>query len=59
MDTKLELTIEQQFRLQAMKRSLEDIELEELKMLLLESICQMMVKDNIIKDLLKSRRVNG
>jgi hypothetical protein len=53
MDIKLELTLQQQFRLQAMKRSLSTMEVEEVKTLLLESVSQMMVKDNVIKGLLR------
>jgi hypothetical protein len=52
MDLKLELTVEQQFRLQTMKKSLEEMDLSELRTLLLEATCQVMAKDNIIKSLL-------
>ncbi|MCC3459765.1 MAG: phycobilisome degradation protein NblA [Oscillatoriales cyanobacterium] len=51
----IELTIEQQFKLQVYCQQLKQINsLEEARFMLLELLRMQMVKDNIIKDLLKN-----
>lgn len=48
------LTIEQQFQLQILKKDIENMNLDQAKEYLLEAFRQMMVKDNLVKDLFKN-----
>lgn len=50
----LNLTIEQRFMLQVYQQQIAKLSLEDCGKLLLETITQNMVKDNVIKDLLRS-----
>ncbi|WP_293134905.1 NblA/ycf18 family protein [Microcoleus sp. bin38.metabat.b11b12b14.051] len=50
----LKLTCEQEFRLQVYSQQVKNISLEEAQRLLIELMRQSMVKNNIIKDLLKN-----
>lgn len=50
----LELTIEQQFNLQVYQQQIANLSAEECCKLLLEVITQNMMKDNVIKTLLRS-----
>ncbi|MEG3978882.1 NblA/ycf18 family protein [Microcoleus sp. herbarium8] len=52
MKTELELTLEQQFKLKVYIERIRLISLEESRVLLAEIMCQNMIKDNVIKDLL-------
>lgn len=54
MDIPTELTIEQQFRLQTLREQVKTLSREEAQKFLLEVLQQMMVKDNMVKHLLKS-----
>ncbi len=47
------LTLEQQFQLEVLKKDIESISLEQAKEYLFEAFRQMMVKDNLCKDLFK------
>ncbi len=51
-DLKLELTLSQQFELRRLTMSSESLKADELRGLLLQSCRLMMVKDNIIKQLM-------
>ncbi|MEH1888304.1 NblA/ycf18 family protein [Nostoc sp.] len=53
MDFPVELTLEQQFRLQNLKDQVKNLNQEEAQEFLLEVLRQMMVKDNLVKHLLK------
>ena len=53
MDFPIELTLEQQFRLQNLKDQVKNLSQEEAQDFLLEVLRQMMVKDNLVKHLLK------
>ncbi|MEH2249206.1 NblA/ycf18 family protein [Nostoc sp.] len=53
MDLPVELTLEQQFRLQNLKDQIKNLNQEEAQEFLLEVLRQMMVKDNLVKHLLK------
>lgn len=53
MNFPTELTIEQQFRLQTLKEQVKSLSQEEAQSFLLEVMRQMMVKDNLVKHLLK------
>ncbi|BAY74616.1 phycobilisome degradation protein NblA [Nostoc linckia NIES-25] len=53
MEFPIELTLEQQFRLQNLKAQVENLSQEEAQEFLLEVLRQMMVKDNLVKHLLK------
>ncbi|MEH2080170.1 MAG: NblA/ycf18 family protein [Nostoc sp.] len=53
MDLPVELTLEQQFRLQNLKGQVKNLSQEEAQEFLLEILRQMMVKDNLVKHLLK------
>ena len=53
MDFPIELTLEQKFRLQALKEQVSSLTQEEAQTYLLEVLRQMMVKDNLVKHLLK------
>lgn len=50
----LDLTTEQQFMLQVYQQQIAELSLDDCCRMLLETITQNMVKDNVIKDLLKS-----
>ncbi len=53
MNFPAELTVEQQFRLQTLKEQVKSLSQEEAQTFLLEVMRQMMVKDNLVKHLLK------
>lgn len=53
MDFPNELTLEQKFRLQTLKDQVQGLSREEAQEFLLEVLRQMMVKDNLVKHLLK------
>jgi Phycobilisome degradation protein nblA len=53
MNFPTELTVEQQFRLQTLKEQVKSLNQEEAQTFLLEVMRQMMVKDNLVKHLLK------
>ncbi|MFN6518868.1 MAG: NblA/ycf18 family protein [Nostoc sp. CreGUA01] len=53
MDFPIELTLEQQFRLKNLKDQVKNLSQEEAQEFLLEVLRQMMVKDNLVKHLLK------
>jgi hypothetical protein len=53
MDFPTQLTIEQQFRLQTLKQQVAELSREQAQEYLLEVLRQMMVKDNLVKHLLK------
>ncbi|MEH2055541.1 MAG: NblA/ycf18 family protein [Nostoc sp.] len=53
MNFPIELTLEQQFRLQNLKDQVKNLSQEEAQDFLLEVLRQMMVKDNLVKHLLK------
>ncbi|MFN6564310.1 MAG: NblA/ycf18 family protein [Nostoc sp. ChiSLP01] len=53
MEFPIELTLEQQFRLQNLKTQVQNLSQEEAQEFLLEVLRQMMVKDNLVKHLLK------
>ncbi|MBW4604455.1 MAG: NblA/ycf18 family protein [Calothrix sp. FI2-JRJ7] len=48
-----ELTLEQQFRLQTLKDQVQTLSQQEAQEFLMEVLRQMMVKDNLVKQLLK------
>ncbi|BDA74796.1 phycobilisome degradation protein NblA [Rivularia sp. IAM M-261] len=48
-----ELTLEQQFRLQTLKDQVQTLSQQEAQEFLMEVLRQMMVKDNLVKRLLK------
>ncbi|MDJ0735003.1 MAG: NblA/ycf18 family protein [Nostocaceae cyanobacterium] len=49
----MQLSLEQQFRLKTLKEEVKTLSQEEAQTFLIEVLRQMMVKDNILKDLLK------
>jgi len=53
MEFPIELTLEQQFRLQSLKDQVKNLSQQEAQEFLLEVLRQMMVKDNLVKHLLK------
>ena len=53
MDFPTDLTLEQKFRLQTLKEQVHTLTQEEAQTYLLEVLRQMMVKDNLVKHLLK------
>ncbi|WP_223278088.1 MULTISPECIES: NblA/ycf18 family protein [unclassified Nostoc] len=53
MDFPVELTLEQQFRLKNLKDQVKNLSQQEAQEFLLEVLRQMMVKDNLVKHLLK------
>lgn len=53
MDFPIELTLEQQFRLKNLRDQVQNLSQEEAQEFLLEVLRQMMVKDNLVKHLLK------
>jgi len=50
-----ELTLEQEFIIAAAKKSAEDMPREQMLELLIQTACLAMVKDNIIRDLVKDK----
>lgn len=54
MEFPTELTLEQQFRLQSLKEQVQHLSREEAQSYLVEVLRQMMVKDNLVKHLLKN-----
>lgn len=54
MDLKMDLTLEQQFQLTLLQNSVSNLSREDLQDLLLKATHLVMLKDNIIKDLMKS-----
>ena len=53
MNGKEQLSLEQQFKLQVLKEQVQNLSQEEAKEYLLEMFRQMMVKDNLFKQLIK------
>ena len=54
-DTNLgKLSIEQEFKLEVLKKDIESMSLEQTKGYLVEAFRQMMVKDNLCRDLFKN-----
>ena len=54
MDTnKGQLTMEQQFKLQVLKQEIESLTLEQSKEYLLEAFRQIMIKENLCKEMFK------
>ncbi|MDJ0617585.1 MAG: NblA/ycf18 family protein [Calothrix sp. MO_192.B10] len=53
MEFPTQLSLEQQFRLQTLKEQVKNLSQEEAQNFLLEVLRQMMVKDNLVKHLLK------
>ena len=49
----MNLTLEQEFHLQALKKDIEKLTKEEAKKYLYEAFRQMMVKENLFKELIK------
>jgi hypothetical protein len=49
-----ELTLEQQFQMRLMEKSAEQMNREQMQELLLQTAKLLMVKDNVIRDLIKS-----
>ena len=54
MDIPAQLTLEQQFKLQVLKEQVEGLTKEQAQDYLLEVFRQMMVKDNLVKHLLRN-----
>ena len=54
MNISAQLTIEQQFKLQVLKEQVKDLSHEQAQEYLIEMFRQMMVKDNLVKHLLKN-----
>lgn len=54
MKTESELTVEQQFKLKVCAEESKSLSLKQCRALLVEAMAQNMIKDNIIKDLLKN-----
>ncbi len=48
-----QLTLEQQFQLEVIRKDIENMSLEQAKEYLFEAFRQMMVKDNLCRDLFK------
>ena len=53
MNLPAQLTLEQQFKLQVLKDQVSDLSKEQAQEYLLEMFRQMMVKDNLVKHLMK------
>ncbi|ELS02318.1 Phycobilisome degradation protein nblA [Xenococcus sp. PCC 7305] len=49
-----QLSLEQQFQLEVLRKDIENMSLEQAKEYLFEAFRQMMVKDNLCRDLFKS-----
>lgn len=54
MDMPGQLTLEQQFHLQVLKDQVQNLSLEDAQNYVVEVMRQMMVKDNLVKHLLKN-----
>lgn len=54
MNVPAQLTLEQQFKLQVLKEQVEGLSKEQAQEYLLEMFRQMMVKDNLVKHLMKN-----
>ncbi|AFZ36385.1 MAG: hypothetical protein Kow0049_12800 [Stanieria sp.] len=54
MDLPAQLTLEQQFKLQVLRDQVQELSREQAQEYLLEMFRQMMVKDNLVKHLLKN-----
>jgi hypothetical protein len=54
MDLSAQLSLEQQFKLQVLKEQVQDLTKEQAQEYLIEMFRQMMVKDNLVKHLLKN-----
>ena len=54
MNTSAQLTIEQQFKLQVLKEQVQNLSHEQAQEYLIEVFRQLMVKDNLVKHLLKN-----
>ncbi|GAB4534396.1 MAG: hypothetical protein Tsb0014_20550 [Pleurocapsa sp.] len=54
MDRHAELSLEQQFKLKVLQEQVQDLTREQAQEYLLEMFRQMMVKDNLMKHLLKN-----
>ena len=54
MDMPGQLTLEQQFQLQVLKEQVRNLSHEDAQNYVVEVMRQMMVKDNLVKDLLKN-----
>ena len=54
MNISAQLTLEQQFKLQVLKDQVQDLSHEQAQEYLIEMFRQMMVKDNLVKHLLKN-----
>jgi hypothetical protein len=54
MDTSANLSLEQQFKLQVLKEEIKTLTQEQAQEYLIEVFRQMMVKDNLVKNLLKN-----
>jgi hypothetical protein len=55
MDIPMELSLEQQFNLKLYEEQMKGLSAEETQQFLLEMMRQLMLKDNIIKHLMKSQ----
>ena len=53
MESKGNLTLEQQFKLTVVKEQVKDLSLEQAQEFVVEMMRQMMVKDNLVKQMLK------
>ena len=55
MDAKVfELSVEQQFKLQCLQQEFQDLEREQVINYLLDTMQQIMARDNLIRDLMKN-----
>jgi hypothetical protein len=54
MDLPAQLTLEQQFKLQVLRDQVQELSREQAQEYLVEMFRQMMVKDNLVKHLLKN-----
>ena len=54
MSTSENLSLEQQFKLQMLQGQVQSLNLEQAQGYILELLRQMMVKDNLVKDLLRA-----
>lgn len=54
MDLPAQLTLEQQFKLQVLRDQVQELSREQAQEYLLEMFRQMMVKDNLVKHLIKN-----
>ncbi len=50
----IELTVEQQFKLQVLRKQVQNLKREEAQEYLIEVFRQMMVKDNLVQHLIKN-----